>query len=509
MRVNAAFLLFVLLLMPSNSMADDPGKRITQAEAVADITQFFSTLQRVHPDLLAKVSVEDYIKLKQQTIDDVAKKLDSEGKIGVRDLAYSLYFAAAFFRDAHTAVWSNGFAWPNESNTVGKRFPPFVLSYDNGRFVIAASNNKSLEGMEILLINGKTTMEFLRPILDLISAETLTWKAHRLTPIQAFWYNFSNLCSSAESLALKLRDKHGEETEQTVETVSFTDFQKLNSDRPANKLEQLRKKGTHVNFLDADRTAYLVYPSFNYSAEEKKKIDGIFEEIKARKSQNLIIDVRGNSGGVSAMGDYIFRYLRKDKLPNTSRTRIKVSSDILSSSYAQFLEQAAGADVAKKYSGYLQRKYAGLEGIVVTEYGEDEAEKAAFGDSGTDEPTSKLSAFFSGRVFLLVDNGTFSSGTMFTATCRDYNVGKIIGYETGGVPISFGDVYPFELNNSHISCSVSWKQFFNAKPRPGDDEHGIIPDIPMNDKLLRPYQKEDDPALAYTLDYIKKTRRKH
>jgi len=62
------------------------------------------------------------------------------------------------------------------------------------------------------------------------------------------------------------------------------------------------------------------------------------------------------------------------------------------------------------------------------------------------------------------------------------------------------------LKNSGIWCTVSAEQFVNSKPRPGDDEHGIIPDIPMSDMTLKPYLKEDDPVLALTLDYIKRTR---
>ena len=476
------------------------GDSIPQAEAVADVHQFFETLQRVHPDLLAKVDLKDYIKLKQQTLDVIAKKLDKDGMISVNDLAYQLCYAAAFFQDAHTSV-----QWDSQPNRLDTRFPPFLLGYDNGRFVVRASSNKSMEGLEVLSVNGKPVREFLRPILDRCSAETLAFKAMRFTNKQAFWYCFSNLCGSAESLTLKLQDVQGKQSEQKVETVGLADFRELKD----NNLERLRQQvmqGTQVHFLDSDRTAYFVYPAFNYSEDERKKIDSIFQEIKDKKSQDLIIDLRDNGGGNSNMGDFIFRYLREDKISQNSKMRIKVSSDILSPSYTKLLEEFVGSDVAGRYSGYLKKKYAGLEGMIVTKYGDDEDESGVFPDFGKDEPVSKPKALFSGRVFLLVDNGSFSGASMFAATFRDYNVGKILGYETGGVPISFGDIFLFNLKNSGIPCGVSWKQFFNAKPRPGDDEHGVIPDIPMNAKLLRPYQKEDDPVLAFTLDHIKKTR---
>lgn len=495
MRVKSVVLLCALLLMSLVllylSMVQNPARRLSQAEAVEDTQQFFSTLQRVHPDLLAKVKVEDYIKLKQQTLDGIAEKLDEDGRIHVNDLAYLLCYAAAFFKDGHTTVvW-----WrikPDRSNT---RFPSFLLGYDNGRFVVTTSSHYSIQGLEVVSIDGKPVREFLRPILDRISGETLAGKSHLFARKQAFWYSFSDLYGSAESLTLVLRDGEGKESEHKV------GFYRLPETLLAwaTQLQELRRQGTQVHFLDSDRIAWFIYPGFRNNEDEKKKIENIFQEIKARGSQDLIIDLRDNGGGSSEMGDRIFSYLHEGKLIQVSKTRIKVSSEILSPAYAKTLERFVKADEARKYSAYLQRKYAGREGMIVDLHGEEEDEE--------DEPLRRPNAFFSGGVFLLVDNGSFSSASMFAAAFRDYSVGTILGYETGGVPSHFGEMYPFELENSGILCGVSYKQFLNPKPRPGDDEHGVIPDVPMSDKLLRAYQKEDDPVLAFTLDHIKKTRR--
>ena len=474
MHVLGAVLL-ASLLPSSRSMAQEVSKRLSQAEAVADVQQFFSTAQRVHPDLLAKVSLKAYIKLKQQTLDDVAEKLDTDGKISVNDLAYVLSYAAAFFQDGHTKVhWR---FQPDDSNTAGKRFPPFLLSYDNGRFVVVASSSKNVEGLEVVSIEGKPIVEFLQPILDRISGETLAYKASCFTGEQAFWYSFSNVCGSGESLTVKVRDAQGKEIEHEVETVSVAGFQQLASDAPDSKVEQLRRQGTHVRFLDSDRIAHFVYPQFNLCEDEKKKVDSVFEQIKAGNARDLIIDLRGNGGGNSAMGDFIFSYLYAEKFCSFSKGRVRLSRDVLSS-------------VAKDWD---VPEDADVDGIVVTGH-------------ATEESVERPKAFYTGRAFLVVDNGTFSSAAGFAAMFRDYSVGTIIGYETGGLPVCFGDMYPTRLANSGIYCGVSWKQFFGPKPRPGDDEHGVIPDVPMTAELLRAYQDEDDPVLAYTLDYVKKTR---
>jgi C-terminal processing protease CtpA/Prc len=199
-----------------------------------------------------------------------------------------------------------------------------------------------------------------------------------------------------------------------------------------------------------------------------------------RTGWDLVIDIRGNGGGASAMGDFLFSYLSPGKFHQYSKVRTKLSRDARSDA------------TTASFNGLPQD--ADLDGLIVTYQNEE-----LF--------MPKPHAFFSGRVFLLVDNGTFSGASCFATTFRDYGVGTTLGYETGGLPISFGNLYIFELDNSGIQCGVSFKQFFNSKPRPGDDEHGVIPDIPINDKVLQPYQNEDDPVLAFTLDHIKKTRK--
>jgi hypothetical protein len=446
---------------------------VARTDAEEDMRQFFSTLQRVHPDLLAKVTMEDYLKLKQQTRMEVLAKADPKGQVRVVDLAYALYYAAAFFHDGHTSVQST-FPDLDESNT---RFPGFLLNYADGAFVVTAARKRAMEGMELLAVNGKPVREFLQPVLDRCSGETEVSKADGFTRSQCFWYNFSHLCGSAGSLTLKLRDAEGKESEQQVETLSAPEFRKL---VPAvgNGAPDPRP-GTWVEFLDADRIAHFIYPSFIPSDPEKKKVDAIFREIKDRKSRDLIIDLRGNGGGNSEMGNYIISYLYAGKFCAFSKMRVKLSRDLLSSpDWKEAPEEYRSPD---------------LEGMVITAF-------------ETEAPASKPDAFFSGRVYLLVDGGTFSSASDFATMFRDYRVGTILGSETGGLPVSFGECFGFALDHSGIRCSVSCKQFFGPRPRPGDDEHGVLPDIPATGKELRAYRGEADPVLAFTVNHIKQTR---
>jgi hypothetical protein len=421
---------------------------VSKEEALADIEQFFSTLERVHPNLLAKVSQREYRQLRELTIRSATGKPDAKGRIAIDDLAYALYYAAAYFKDGHTSV-----QWiPDLADTPNKRFPAFRLAFDNGHFMIAAAKDSRLAGTELVAVNGTPVREFLRPILDRCSGETMVFRAARFLAQEPIWYYMTNLFGASAAYRLTVRDGAGER-EAALETMSTEEYGRFR--KSAGSLARPNQEGTKVEFLESDRVAHFMYSSFHLSDDEKRMVDQIFREVREKKSTDLIIDLRSNGGGNSNMGDYILSYLYDRPFRAFSKVEIKT------------------------------------DGKVTISYPVERA-------------IPRPEAFFSGRVYLLIDNATFSSATDFAVMFRDYKIGTIVGYETGGLPTTFGDLSSFRLNNSGIPCGVSFKRFYGPKPRPGDDEHGVLPDVALSDKLLADFQGEKDPVLAYTLQYIRR-----
>ena len=75
---------------------------------------------------------------------------------------------------------------------------------------------------------------------------------------------------------------------------------------------------------------------------------------------------------------------------------------------------------------------------------------------------------------MLISSHTFSSAADFAATIKDYNIGILIGEETGGLATCYGDVYGFDLPNTHLAAGVSHKYFI--RPSGIDDDQGVLPD---------------------------------
>jgi C-terminal processing protease CtpA/Prc len=391
-------------------------EQLSRADATADIQEFFSTLEQTHPHLLAQMTRTDYEALKKQTLAGLPQQ------VPIADLAWRLSYAAAAFKDGHTGVY---WAGPRltEANTQGKRFPPFWLDSENGRFFISAAipaaTDASLTGAEIVSINGIPVTSFFQPILERISGETRTYRAALLVARQAFWYAFSNVFA-AESYPVKLRGENGETRQIDMRTVDWSEFQRLAPQRA-------RAPDTHLEFLDDGKVARLVIPTLVYLPERRQTeeiFDQAFARIRESKATDLIIDIRGNSGGDSSMGEYVLKLVRS----------------------------------------------------------------------------------FKGKTYMLTDHYDFSSAVIFADTFRDRQVGTLIGYETGGTPTHFGFPQTFSLKKSGIRFICSRRSFRALKPRPGDAEHGVIPDIAVTRDLLRPYRRESDPVLAFAVVRIRERR---
>ena len=117
----------------------------------------------------------------------------------------------------------------------------------------------------------------------------------------------------------------------------------------------------------------------------------------------------------------------------------------------------------------------------------------------------KENAFrYTGQVYVLIDEGTYSSATMFAATIKDYGIGTLVGEETGGLASHFGEVYPFRLPETKLSFGCSSKQFM--RPSGEDDGRGVLPDITIDPEEFR-RRPPDDMGIATALNLIREDRR--
>lgn len=106
-------------------------------------------------------------------------------------------------------------------------------------------------------------------------------------------------------------------------------------------------------------------------------------------------------------------------------------------------------------------------------------------------PNKPVDNAFDGRVYVLTSNYTFSSAMDFATVIQDNGIGKVIGEIPGNMPTAYGDKLGFQLPESKLVLSVSYKKFYRVDIN--KSEEPLIPDCTVN----------ADEALEKLVEYIK------
>jgi hypothetical protein len=103
---------------------------------------------------------------------------------------------------------------------------------------------------------------------------------------------------------------------------------------------------------------------------------------------------------------------------------------------------------------------------------------------------------FSGKLFVIIGYGTFSSGLLNAITFKNTTRAILVGEPTGGKPNSFGEVKYFTLPHSGIMVNYTIK-YFNTMP---GDPLSLDPDV-IRQLSFAEYAAGKDPALDYVRSY--------
>ncbi|HWT27106.1 MAG TPA: S41 family peptidase [Mobilitalea sp.] len=194
------------------------------------------------------------------------------------------------------------------------------------------------------------------------------------------------------------------------------------------KAREVIAKEPFVSYqIDKDNSlGILSLLSCDNNAYYRETLKEFFTEIKKNKIQTVAVDLRNNGGGNSTVANEFIRYLDTDKF------------------YV-----AGGVEV--RYGPWLQK----------------------FKKSPTKNRRIK-DLLFTGNVYALTSDVTFSSAKMFANMLSDNHLGKLIGEIPGNMPASYGDILYFQTPNAKLLFSVSYKYFGRIDETKADQP--LIPD---------------------------------
>ena len=429
-----------------------------------DIDSLVKYLQDVHPNPFYRYPKNKFLKDAELIKTGFTDSLD---KI---DFYLRIEPLLGHLEDGHTDL-----AFPGDYYDLNPFiFPYYVKLAVQRPFIICKSASSVIKsqlptGAEIISINEIPAYKIVNDIINLNTGENRLFRAE---------FGASNFDFYLEALyklngiyRIKYRI-HGKVKAITIKGVRKRKLDELHkSEKAANgNADPIYS----VKFFTKNNTALINFKSFAWDGFPQF-MDTTFKQLKEKSIQYLIINLMGNGGGDSDVGDEFFQYLLDKPFTQYAKILEKNSEPLKN----RLLEHRKGKVLNDADKILLAKPNGSLDTVY--------CDKIAI---------RKNPLRFNGQVILLTNIETYSSAADFAQCFKYYKRGIIIGEETGGLIKSYGDIVPVYLPNSRLELTVSSKLYYNAGAT-AKDWHGVIPDI----------KSTSDKALQRAFEYIDNRRK--
>ena len=437
---------------PSSAAPAAIGSTITRDDARADVDVLMHTLDDVHPNLYANWP-RDSVKLaRERLVGDLPASL-SRSEFWIRLAPF-----VAGFGDGHTNV-----SMPREEarrlQAAGALvFPPSIVINDEGHVVVSVPiiRDAGLAASDrVLSLNGMNVDSLVRAWMSEQSGESERFRA-------------ANVASSFRDLLLlhalaapyRIVTQHGEETR----TIELAGISQDSLRAVAARVNSQRTTAPNFTYeLLPSRVAYMNFSSMGGDIERfKTDVAAMFRRVAADSARVLVVDLRGNGGGDSRLGEELLRYITTKPYRMSAAKDWKMSAEYRSY-FKTWVHPAIRWTHGWQFFSTGRQLMNGPDGKIVT-----------FPE--TAEAHSPAEPFFPRPTCVLIGPQTFSSAVDLADAIKTYHLATLVGEETGGRPNGFGEAYVFRLPLSQLAVSVSSALFIRAS---GDttDHRGILPDF--------------------------------
>lgn len=453
-------------------------RRLSAAQLLADADILQRAFLALHPGLY-RYNTEEELQAHFATL---RRALSADLTLGEAYLAFSQF--AATLRCGHTyANFYNQRAPVVQALLQNPNRVPFHFRWLDGRMVITrnfSTDSSLVPGTEVLSINGIAVGDILARLLTIARADGSNDAKRRAylevqgeDRYEAFDIYLPLFFPTVGTTQTFLVRAPGESTTRSTTVPALSDAQRL-----AGRPEVAGKDAPAwtLSFPEPD-LAVLRMPTwalYNSTWDWKGFLTRSFEALVRRKTGALVIDVRGNEGGLS-VGDELLAHLIGQDLEQPSYLRLvryqKVPSDLLP---------------------YLDTWDASFKdwGNQAIPSGDGFFRLTRFDDAKEGTVIHPLAPRFFGRVLVLVGATNSSATFEFAHALQAAKLGTLVGQTTGGNlrGINGGAFFFLRLPNSGIELDLPLIGQFPRTPQP---DAGLVPDVPVATRLLDIAQGKD------------------
>lgn len=363
---------------------------ISYKTAKDDMSALKAHLKKIHPMFKNGISEEV-----EKAYNEALDRLKNYDRITVNDLRREIQAVLHLMGDAHTTTYNS---YPND--TYLKAFP-----------------QKNSAGYYVTGIDGKTVKQIYEDAKPYYCYETEDWISIDLGSIAMldflgysapFTYEWSN----GENTVT--------ETYAENDFVSWDEFVEIR-----NEYYTIEPKDFVYYEIDEQKSlAVLTLTQCNYNDTYINCVMSMFTEVKQKNIQNVAVDLRGNGGGSSLVGNEFVKYLPIDSYKDCP---------------------------CDWRCGFLNIHY-----------------------DGKTKNKQYKNLLFDGNVFILTDKGSFSAAKDFAMLIQDNKLGKIVGEPSANSVNGYGDVTFFYLPNTGMFVQISTKKWYRIDGNNTDDY--VMPD---------------------------------
>ncbi len=481
-------ILVLILLLPLTVFGQ---KELTKGLIIEDYTILKNVLTKGHPSLYEYTSKSKWDSLFTNFEKEKVKTIQNN-----TDLYKSITELTDYVRDGHLIVMHP------KLDSIPKLFP-LLLKIINGKLYADTDDFGIPIGSEIVSIDGVHGTELRKKLMKYAPSDGFnTSKKDRQVEREFGILHFYEFGSSP-SYQIEYKTPSDKTITKNIESQSFESigsrFNKRNSyfsiyHKSDNKDEYakntIRKIKPFVYFVDSLSTAVLTINSFNLNVEQfQSSLKDIFKEIKRKKAENLIIDIRQNEGGYPLNAINTFSYIARKAFKQ------RVSSQVITATLPE-----------KRYSKNLVNGYT--YETFFEKYYQNKEKRENEWVLTTDEnepwmiPNKKG---FEGKVYVLIGGKTFSAGSSFALFCKNEGI-TLVGEETGGGYYTQTGRYPiiYTLPHSAIKILISFvkiNRFVNDKTV--EKGRGVLPDVEVH-LTVQDLIEGKDSKLDYVLKQVQK-----
>jgi len=449
--------IFTVLMLLYSCKPQAQQQLLTVQQIRSDYDSLRSALEEAHSGLY-RYSTKDEV---SRIFDRYRSQLDHP--------MTSLQFASVItgllpeLRDGHLRLELD--AVTNSNLTNAKLFPLRVITEGEKLMVLfndTPDDHLIQPGMEITSINGHQPNDLIKLFMAKLSGDGFIETSKRKRAEGSFGMLYWILIDTDSIFNVTAKDITGKIITTKLNGVLRADRDKNNVANPVNSVirknieaMQWAKDNISLRIINKE-VAVLKIKSFS-GQNFYNEIDNTFRSINDQKIRSLMLDLRGNGGGVDNYGAYLVAQFMEKRFHYFDHIRMSSIDPSFAQLRQESIDNFRSGTVADGSGGYL----------LTTKLHEALGEQAPGKNP------------FTGKLVVLEDGGTFSTAADVMALLRYLTNAIFIGEESGGSydGNTSGASARFVFPNSKFMLNINMWDYYNAVKPAKNKGRGTMPDF--------------------------------